>query len=73
MGDIIAIAAGSRHTVGLKQDGSLIATGRNDYGQCDVYDLENIVAISAGMYHTIALGEDGVLYKIGSNAHGQCG
>ena len=30
------IAAGRRHTVGLKSDGTVIATGDNDYGQSGV-------------------------------------
>ena len=34
--DIIAVSAGSSHTVGLKKDGTVVATGDNDYGQCDV-------------------------------------
>ena len=34
--DIVAVAAGSRHTLGLKADGSVIATGCNDHGQTDV-------------------------------------
>ncbi|MCR8632170.1 RCC1-like domain-containing protein [Paenibacillus radicis (ex Xue et al. 2023)] len=30
------IAAGRRHTVGLKSDGTMVAVGDNEYGQCDV-------------------------------------
>ena len=30
------IAAGYRHTVGLKSDGTVVAVGDNEYGQCDV-------------------------------------
>ncbi len=30
------IAAGRRHTVGLKSDGTVVAVGENEYGQCDV-------------------------------------
>lgn len=30
------IAAGRRHTVGLKSDGTVTAVGDNNYGQCDV-------------------------------------
>ncbi len=29
-------AAGGYHTVGLKKDGTVVAVGYNDYGQCDV-------------------------------------
>jgi alpha-tubulin suppressor-like RCC1 family protein len=30
------IAAGYRHTVGLKSDGTVVAEGDNEHGQCDV-------------------------------------
>lgn len=30
------IAAGRRHTVGLKSDGTVVAVGDNEYGQSDV-------------------------------------
>ena len=30
------IAAGRRHTVALKSDGTVMAVGDNKYGQCDV-------------------------------------
>lgn len=33
---IDTIAVGSRHTVGLKSDGTVTAVGDNRYGQCDV-------------------------------------
>ncbi|MEH7413691.1 RCC1 domain-containing protein, partial [Neobacillus drentensis] len=34
--DIVAIAAGCSHTIGLKSDGTVVAVGDNEYGQCDV-------------------------------------
>ena len=39
--DIVALAAGQYHTVGLKANGSLVATGDNKHGQCDVAALHN--------------------------------
>ena len=36
------IAAGRRHSVGLKSDGTVIAVGDNDYGQCDVSGWRSI-------------------------------
>ena len=32
------IAASEKHTVGLKFDGTVVACGKNDDGQCDVSD-----------------------------------
>ena len=40
--DIVEIAAGSHHTVGLKSDGTVVAVGLNNYGQCDVTDWTDI-------------------------------
>ena len=34
--DIVAVSAGTSHTVGLRSDGTVLAAGWNDYGQCDV-------------------------------------
>ena len=39
--DIVAIAAGCAHTVGLKSDGTVIA-GNNEFGQCDVGSWRDI-------------------------------
>lgn len=52
--NIIAIAAGDGYTVGLKSDGTVVATGYNmerDCGQCDVSSWRNIIAIAAGKNH----------------------
>ena len=34
--DLVAVSAGREHTVGLRSDGTVVATGDNGYGQCDV-------------------------------------
>jgi alpha-tubulin suppressor-like RCC1 family protein len=40
--NIKAIAAGSYHTVGLKEDGTVVAVGDNGYGQLNVSTWTNI-------------------------------
>ncbi|WP_240986091.1 RCC1 domain-containing protein [Acididesulfobacillus acetoxydans] len=40
--DIVAVAAGCAHTIGLKSDGTVVAVGDNEYGQCDVSDWRGI-------------------------------
>lgn len=34
--DIVAVSAGSNHTVGLKSDGTVVVVGGNEDGQCIV-------------------------------------
>src|SRR3954467_2232298 len=75
------IAAGRRHTIGLKSDGSVIAVGDNKNGQCNVSGWLDIVAVAAGNVHmatntgsahTIGLRSDGTVAAVGWNKHGQC-
>lgn len=40
--DVIAISAGLYHSVAIRADGAVIATGNNDYGQCNVSDWTDI-------------------------------
>ena len=69
------VSAGDEHTVGLKADGTVVATEYiGDYysGQCDVDGWTDIVAVSAGYYHTVGLKADGTVVAVGSNFSGQC-
>lgn len=66
------IAAGFFHTVGLKNDGTVVAVGANSYGQCDVSDWSDIIAVSAGRRHTVGLKSDGTVVAVGDNEYNQC-
>ncbi|MDD3066107.1 MAG: hypothetical protein PHI20_06835, partial [Endomicrobiaceae bacterium] len=70
--DVVAVSANIFHTVGLKKDGTVVAVGDNQYGQCDVSDWKDIIAISAGDLHTVGLKKDGTVTAAGNNEHGQC-
>ena len=84
--NIVAISAGSLPmrnnytgkieysgiTVGLKADGTVIAVGGNEEGQCDTDDWQDIAAISAGAFYTVGLKADGTVVAVGSNMDGQC-
>ena len=59
------VSAGDGHTLGLRADGTVLATGDNDGGQCDVNGLTGIVAISAGELQSFCLKEDGTLVTAG--------
>jgi len=68
--DIIAIAAGGAHTVGLKSDGTVVAAGSNSSYQCDVSSWEDIVAIAANGLHTIGVKSDGTVLAVGHKSSG---
>ena len=67
-----ALAGGIDHTVGLCNDGTVVATGENDEGQCNVGNWTDIVAVAAGYYHTVGLRSDGTVVATGRNNDGQC-
>ena len=69
--DITQVAALWDHTVGLMSDGTLVAVGENEYGQCNV-DLTDIVQIAAGGLHTVGLKADGTVVAVGLNDQDQC-
>lgn len=45
--DIACIGTGKEHILGIKKDGTLVAKGTNDDGQCDVYPLNKDLTSSA--------------------------
>jgi hypothetical protein len=49
----------------VKADGTVVATGYNPYGQCEVSGWSDIVAVSAGSYHTVGLKSDGTVVAVG--------
>jgi alpha-tubulin suppressor-like RCC1 family protein len=79
-------AAGSIHSLSIHADGTLWATGDNEYGQLglpastpnsagwvQVGTATNWVQVAAGQYHSLGLRADGTLYAWGKNAYGQLG
>jgi len=84
--NIKAISAGMRHTVLLKEDGTIWTAGYNVNGQLGLSDTEDrnsftevkgmgsgITAVAAGNYHTVILKSDGSVWTAGSNYWGQLG
>ncbi len=66
------VAAGGRHTVGIRPDGTVIATGNNDDGQCNVDGWTDIQHVAAGFSHTVGLEDGGTVVATGNNDDGQC-
>jgi alpha-tubulin suppressor-like RCC1 family protein len=70
--DISMVVARDKYTVGLKSDGTVVAVGDNDGGQCDVGDWTDIVQVAAGCDHTVGIRSDGTVVAVGDNFYGQC-
>lgn len=71
---MVAIAAGTAHSLALKADGTVAVWGANDFGQTNVPPgLSNVVAIACGGWHNLALKSDGTVVAwgagIGSNTN----
>lgn len=70
-----SVVARGAHSVGLRANGTVVAFGSNQYGQCDVPVLPPgiaFVAIAAGDAHSLGCRSDGLLAAWGDNAGGQC-
>ena len=63
------IEAGTFSTVGVREDGSVVAVGS---GSSDLKDWCRIIAVSAGHSHTVGLKENGTVVAGGNNVDGDC-
>lgn len=60
--NVVALAAGDYHCLGLQADGRVIARGKGSSWQTNVPpDLTNAVAVAAGSTHSLALKADGTM------------
>jgi alpha-tubulin suppressor-like RCC1 family protein len=60
------IAAGGRHSLALKSNGTVVAWGLNTSGESMVpEDLSGVVAVAAGSSHSLALKSDGTVVAWG--------
>lgn len=66
------VAAGYRHTVGLRADGTVLAAGNDSFGQCDVAGWTDVIQVAAGAKHTLGLRADGTVLATGDDTYGQC-
>ena len=66
------VVCGSARTIGFRVDGTVLACGKNDDGQCNVSGWKDIVAVAAGRIHTVGLRSDGTVVACGYNEYGQC-
>ncbi|MCM3021705.1 chromosome condensation regulator, partial [Priestia megaterium] len=75
------LAAGRRHSVALRRDGTVVAVGATAAGECRVEQWDDVVAVAAGNVHTarntgrshtVGLRSDGTVLATGWNGDGQC-
>jgi hypothetical protein len=70
---LIAVAGGGYHSLGLKSNGTIVAWGNNDYGQCNVpAPNADFIAVAGGDWHSLGLKSDGTIVAWGDNGYGQC-
>jgi hypothetical protein len=58
--------------VGLKTDGTVVAVGHNEYGECAVSRWTDITQVATSFKHTVGLKADGTAIATGDNTYGQC-
>ena len=58
--------------MGVKSNGTVIAVGGNDYGDCNARNWTDIIQVAAGMWHTVGLRSDDTVVAVGLNSDGQC-
>jgi alpha-tubulin suppressor-like RCC1 family protein len=80
---VALVSLGESHSMILKNDGTLFATGNNSDLRLGLKGatnrkkaekaLDSVVGVAAGFNHTLAVTEDGRLWAAGSNTNGQFG
>lgn len=59
------ISVGDFYTLGTKNDGTVVATGYNEDGQCNVQEWENVLSVFATRNYAMGLKKDSTVYASG--------
>ena len=69
----MAVAGGGWHSLGLKANGTIVAWGNNNSGQCNIpAPNANFVAVAGGAEHSLGLKRNATIVAWGNNNSGQC-
>lgn len=68
----VAVDGGSKHSVILYNDGTVVTIGDDTYGQRSTSGWRSIVQISTFANHTLGLKSDGTVKAAGDNSYNQC-
>ena len=66
------VAAGKFNSILILDDGRVVVSGDEEYGELDSKYWSDIVAVSAGDLHTVGLRSNGTVVAVGDNEQGQC-
>lgn len=70
--DLVSLAAGENHNLGIRLDGTVVGWGTNDAGQLNPSQgLADVIQVAAGGRHSLALKSDGTVVAWGANNNGQ--
>ena len=58
--------------MGLEEDGTVVAVGYFEDGQCEVGGWMGITQVTTGCAHTVGLKDDGTVVAVGRYYEGQC-
>ncbi len=63
---------GEAHTVALRSDGRVFATGRNEDGECQTQAWQSVFSLACGERHTVGVTKGGTALATGDDSDGQC-
>ena len=69
---LVSVSAHKDFALGLKNDGTVVASGANGSGQLDVKSWKNVVDVAAGDKHSVGVTKEGKVLCAGDNASKAC-